>query len=101
MQYRRQLGYPPFTKLVRLEYRHAQNSRAQAAAQEMAGRINTWLHKQDHRATRMIGPAPCFFARVGGQFRWQIILRGPDPASILRGRTLEDWRVEVNPISLL
>ena len=101
MEYRRQLGYPPFTQLVRLEYRHTQNTRAQAAAQEMAAQIHTWLNKKDHRATRMIGPVPCFFARIGGQFRWQIVLRGPDPASLLRNHALGEWRVEINPISLL
>jgi len=101
LKYRRQLGYPPYTQLVRLEYRHTQNSRAQAAAQEMAAQIHTWLETQERRATRLIGPVPCFFARIGGQFRWQIVLRGPDPASLLRNRALGDWRVEINPISLL
>lgn len=101
LKYRRQLGYPPYTQLVRLEYRHTQNSRAQAAAQKMAAQIHTWLDTQDRRATRLIGPVPCFFARIGGQFRWQIVLRGPDPASLLRNRALGDWRVEINPISLL
>ncbi len=101
LKFRRQLGYPPYTQLLRLEYRHTQNARAQAAAQEMAARIHKWIDSQDRRATRVIGPVPCFFARIGGQFRWQIVLRGPDPASLLRDRDLGDWRVEVNPISLL
>jgi primosomal protein N' (replication factor Y) len=67
----------------------------------MAAHIHTWLNEQDYRATRMIGPVPCYFARIAGQFRWQIILRGPDPVSLLRDRALGDWRVEINPISLL
>jgi primosomal protein N' (replication factor Y) len=53
----------------------------------------------------MIGPVPSFFARIGGDYRWQIILRGPTPVSVLRedpvARWLIDWRVEVDPISLL
>jgi len=53
----------------------------------------------------MIGPVPCYFARVGGVYRWQIILRGSDPVPLLRERVVEnwlkDWRVEVDPISLL
>jgi primosomal protein N' (replication factor Y) (superfamily II helicase) len=53
---------------------------------------------QRHRDLR---PTPCFFARVAGSYRWQILLRGPDPASLLRGRNLGDWRVEVDPVSLL
>jgi primosomal protein N' len=53
----------------------------------------------------MIGPVPAFFAKVGGIHRWQIVLRGSDPALLLRERNVEhwlkDWRVEVDPISLL
>jgi primosomal protein N' (replication factor Y) len=53
----------------------------------------------------VIGPVPCFFAKIAGLYRWQIVLRGPDPAAILRDRLvqawLKDWRVEADPISLL
>ena len=49
----------------------------------------------------MIGPVPCFFSKLGGDYRWQIILRGSDPASFLRGHVPDHWRVEVKPVSLL
>jgi len=38
---------------------------------------------------------------VDGIYRWQIIVRGPDPVSLLRDIKLSNWRVEVDPISLL
>jgi primosomal protein N' (replication factor Y) len=101
LEHRRQLGYPPFARLVRLEHRHADPDRAEAAARELASQIKAWLASEDRRATDMIGPAPCFFARVGGLYRWQIVLRGPDPASLLRNKPLGEWRVEVDPVSLL
>ena len=44
---------------------------------------------EERRATELIGPAPCFFSRLAGLYRWQIVLRGPDPASLLRGKALE------------
>ena len=99
--FRRKLGYPPFGRLVRLEFRHAQSAAAEAAAQGMATQLRGWIADAGRRATDLIGPAPCFFARVGGMYRWQIILRGPDPASLLHKRSLAGWRVEVNPVSLL
>ncbi len=49
----------------------------------------------------LIGPVPCYFARLAGVYRWQIVLRGPDPASLLRDKPLENWRVEIDPTSLL
>jgi hypothetical protein len=38
---------------------------------------------------------------MDGEYRWQVILRGPDPASLLRGLRFDDWRIEVEPMSLL
>ena len=101
LEYRRELGYPPFGRLVRLELREADPGRAEASARRWAGKLQEWLTADDRRETTLIGPAPCFFARVNGQSRWQLILRGPDPASLLRGKNLEGVRVEVDPVSLL
>jgi primosomal protein N' (replication factor Y) len=101
LAYRRLLGYPPFSRLVRLEFRHANPDQAEAEARRLAAQLRTWLEAEDRRATEIIGPAPCFFSRLAGQARWQIVLRGPDPASLLRGRSLEKWQVEVDPVSLL
>jgi len=44
---------------------------------------------------------PCFFTRLYGRYRWQIILKGQDPAELLRNRPLTDWIIEVDPPSLL
>jgi primosomal protein N' (replication factor Y) len=101
LEYRRQLHYPPFSQLVRLEYRHREAERAQAYAEAMAGQIRNWIIEEDRQETELVGPTPCFFSRLAGVYRWQLVLRGPDPASLVRGRNLGDWRVEVNPPSLL
>ncbi|MFZ3078917.1 MAG: replication restart helicase PriA [Bellilinea sp.] len=98
---RREIGYPPFSRLVRLEYRHAEAQKAQTAAQRMAVQVEDWLREGGYGSTELIGPAPSFFAKQNGLYRWQIVLRGPDPAAALRGRNLGDWRVEVDPQSLL
>jgi primosomal protein N' (replication factor Y) len=101
MEYRRRLGYPPYTQLVRLEYRHQYFNKAEMAAQSLASQIRQWIEAEDRRATQMIGPTPCFFSRIAGWYRWQIILRGPNPVSLLRGRQINDWRIEENPQNLL
>jgi hypothetical protein len=50
---------------------------------------------------------PCFFNRVSGTYRWQVILRAPDPLAILGRHTLPSasggisYRVEVDPPDLL
>jgi primosomal protein N' (replication factor Y) len=99
--YRRRLGYPPFAQLVRLEFRHSDPELAEREAKNLASKIRSWLEADDRRATQMAGPVPCFYARIAGLYRWQIVLRGPAPASLLRGKQLGEWLVEVNPPNLL
>jgi primosomal protein N' (replication factor Y) len=101
LQARRSMGYPPFARLVRLEYRHLRAEQAEAVAHKLAAQLQAWIEEERSGATEIIGPAPCFYARLGGQYRWQIVLRGPDPAALLRGRIPEGWRIETNPPSLL
>lgn len=97
----RRLNYPPFVQVARLEYRHHNNAKAEQTALQLAARLQTWLDEEGRRATQLTGPTPCFFSRVAGQYRWQIVLKGADPAAVLRGRAMDDWRIEINPPSLL
>ncbi len=99
--YRRQLGYPPFTQIVRLEFRHTDPYKAEQQARRLGAQIQRWIQEEKRSSTEVIGPAPCFYARIGGLYRWQIVIRGPDPVSLLRGRNIKEWRIEVNPPSLL
>ncbi len=100
---RRGMGYPPFTRLVRLLYRHLDNETARQAAADMAERLREEIAAQGRRATSLIGPVPCFFARLGGVYRWHVIVRGPQPESIVRPLLPlpDNWRVEIEPVSLL
>jgi primosomal protein N' (replication factor Y) len=87
--------------LVRLEYRHRDPITAEEEANKLAAEIKNLLITENRKQTTLIGPVPCFFAKVDGTYRWQIVLRGPEPASLLRGKELRGWRVEVEPVSLL
>jgi primosomal protein N' (replication factor Y) len=111
---RRKLGYPPFTRLLRLEYRHAEAGQAEKEARRMAAQVQRWIDEDDFTATHIIGPAPCFYARQAGLYRWQIVLRGPDPLRLLSGRMHNrqgldmlrragagSWSIEVDPMNLL
>lgn len=103
---RQRIGYPPFSRLLRVTVSHADAQTASDSALLVAQQLQRWIELEEHHATEIIGPAPCFFARQGGQYRWQIILRGPNPPDVLRGHTLEtlsgaSLRIEVDPPSLL
>ncbi|MBV6401026.1 MAG: primosomal protein N' [Anaerolineales bacterium] len=97
LENRKRLGYPPFARLVRLEFR----SGDQASAEKEAKRVGERLSVISGKSSTVIGPVPCFFSKVAGLYRWQIILRGSNPKELLRDVKLDGWRIEVDPISLL
>ncbi|MFN8426867.1 MAG: hypothetical protein U0X87_11505 [Anaerolineales bacterium] len=82
---------------MRLELREANQASAEKEAKRVAEKLST-VHRP---SSAVIGPVPCFFFKVAGLYRWQIVLRGSDPKEILRDVKLDGWRVEVDPISLL
>jgi primosomal protein N' (replication factor Y) len=84
-----------------MEFRHVRADAAESQALAMASKLAGWIESGDRRETTIIGPVPCFFSRLNGLYRWQIVLRGPNPVSLLRGKNLGGWRVEVDPSSLL
>ncbi len=98
---RKRLSYPPFSQLVRLLYTHTDESKCAEDARNMASRIQEIVNKQGRKSTEIIGPSQCFYTRRNRKYRWQIILRGPDPVSLLRGVKLIGWQAEVNPPALL
>jgi primosomal protein N' (replication factor Y) (superfamily II helicase) len=101
LEFRKRLSYPPFTRLARLELRNSNAAKVESDARALADQILEWIKEGEHRASEIIGPVPCFFSRQNGLYRWQIILRSPDPGAILRGRSLGDWKLEIDPVSLL
>ena len=66
LEQRRRLGYPPFSRLVRLEFRHQDASTARTEAQKLAGKLGGLLVSTPSTSLTMIGPVPSFFAKIGG-----------------------------------
>jgi primosomal protein N' (replication factor Y) len=97
LEQRKRLGYPPFARLVRLELRGQDSASTEKEARRVAEKLSTI----NHQPLTIIGPVPCFFSKVAGFYRWQVILRGSNPSELLRGIKLDNWRVEVDPVSLL
>ncbi len=98
---RRQLGYPPFGRLVALRF----SSRDRRRCRVEAERLGQWLQAEIQRLglrASLIGPAPCFFSRVQGRYRWQIVVRAAEPLALLGDLLLPPgWQVDVDPVSLL
>jgi primosomal protein N' (replication factor Y) len=67
---RRQLNYPPFSRMVVLEFRGVHLKETETAAEKAAAKIRSRL-----RAIAVLGPAPAVIARLLGKFRFQIVLK--------------------------
>ena len=98
---REQHGYPPFGRLARLIGRDRSLARIEAAAHEVAAQLRGRIRAERASSTDIIGPAPCFFGRVARQHRWQVVLRGPNPAALMNIEVPSGWWIELDPLSLL
>lgn len=108
LAYRRQSGYPPFSKLIRVEFRSRMLEAARSAAESSAALFQSWIDSEGLNSTSLIGPVPCFYNRLNGIHRWQVIIRGPDPRRLFTERAAASWqprgveiKVTVDPASLL
>jgi primosomal protein N' (replication factor Y) len=102
LAFRREHDYPPYRRLVRLEYRHRKPERARLAAERLAETLRATLVARGLPPEDLIGPAPAFFAKRRDLYRWQIVLRAEDPAELLRQVEIPGgWRVDIDPVSVL
>jgi primosomal protein N' (replication factor Y) (superfamily II helicase) len=102
LDFRRRHRYPPFSRLARFVFRHADEaicaregealSRAVALAAQHAG-----LDDLD-----IMGPTPCFAAKMRDLYQWQLIIRSGDLDAVLRHiRVPPAWTIDVDPVSML
>ena len=107
LEQRAQLGFPPFARLVRLVFRSKNEKTAETGAAGAASILKELIPAD----SELMGPAECPLALIAGNYRHQIILRGPNvqPLSLAVRRFIEDYKplqslyveIDVDPVSLL
>jgi len=99
---RREGGYPPFKRLARLIFTGSGADRARREAERMAKALRMHVARRGEPGVEIVGPAPCFYRRLRGQYRWHILLRASQPEELLRPLYLPlGWRVDIDPLDLL
>jgi primosomal protein N' (replication factor Y) len=94
---RRRFGYPPFGRLALLSTQAKKIETVERRSRELAARLRAAAGDD----AEVLGPAPAFAAKRGGNYRGQIVLRG-EPERVLGRVTLSDeWTVDVDPMTLL
>jgi primosomal protein N' (replication factor Y) len=97
---RRIFGSPPFGRLVKLTVGVEDPKAAEAEAHALADRLRARAAERGSDVV-VVGPAPAYIARRGGRWRWNLLLRGAAPASLLDGGLDAPWSVDVDPDSTL
>jgi primosomal protein N' (replication factor Y) len=104
LAFRREHQYPPVRRLARLIYWHKKLDAVKNETARMADVLRQRVAQMGLEAEwiGIIGPAPAFFARHRGYYRWHILVRAPDPAQLIHGLDIPfGWRVDIDPMSLL
>ena len=101
INYRHQLRNPPFTRLARLVYSHTNDVLCQRETERLKQRLTSEIESRGIDNISLIGPAPAFIHRLRGRFRWQLILRGAEPATLLSQIPIPPgWTVDIDPVGL-
>jgi primosomal protein N' (replication factor Y) len=107
MEFRRTMGYPPVTALVNVIVRAGDAAKGAAEAEALAGVLRAAARGR----YRVLGPAHAPLARLRGEHRFQVLLKGHRPAMREAVREALDARhggqrwpgvsVDVDPLSVL
>jgi len=85
-RFREELRYPPFWRLNVVRIQGMDLAKVQNAAQMLKARAHQ-LKKRDASAWEsfeILGPAPCPLAKLRNQFRYQLLIKGPEASSMSR-----------------
>jgi primosomal protein N' (replication factor Y) (superfamily II helicase) len=102
LAFRRLHNYPPFSRIVRLLYRHLDSVESENAALQLADDLAREADRSGFKNVEILGPTPAFVARIRGYYQWQLVLRGPDaqPLAACAG-IAPGWLIDVDPLSMI
>ena len=101
MDFRKEAGNPPYSKLIRLLYTHVNNDRCQGSAVRLHRMMTRQRDEWGLSDIDLLGPTPAYPPRLRGQYRWHLVLRGVEPRLLLDKVAIPPgWVVDVDPVAL-
>lgn len=107
IELRRELAYPPFSKLIRIIFSFRTKESGGRIIKSIANRIK----RLDHKGITILGPAPAPIEKIRSLWRWHLVLKGGDSKKLRRTaaaivdkvRDIKEVKidVDVDPINLL
>lgn len=99
---KRQLSnFPPFTYMLLLTCSYKSESLAVKKSSEMLNKIKSIGNAH---GLEILGPAPAFYERLGGGYRWQILIKSKKRSnfeSIINIVPNKNWQVDIDPFSII
>jgi primosomal protein N' (replication factor Y) len=92
---RKDLDWPPFVQVVRLMKSSANATKLRENADKLCEKIKKMIPDAE------VNCSPAFFSRLRGEYRYQILIRGEEINKKLVPKELEDWTIDVDPMSML
>lgn len=107
LEQRRLLGYPPFSRLLRIVFRSKDQTKCETAIEAFAAQ----LKKNLPSTAQLLGPSECCIAVIAGNSRFQVLLKNKTITSLQRAvrDTLAAYKVhntvyveiDVDPVTVL
>jgi len=107
LSFRRELGYPPFSRLIRIII----NFRKKEGIEEAMGVLSKKVREMVTGGVEILGPSKAPIEKIRSRYRWHIILRGGQQAMLrkkvseilqclnkMRGMSVD---IDVDPVNLL
>ena len=112
-EFRRSLNYPPFAKLINLRFDGPKAEEVEKRARSVAAQLRQLQAREPkfNPGIEVLGPAAAPIEKLRDRFRWQLLLKGKNSASLLdfashARRLSPDGRagrlqIDVDPYSML
>jgi primosomal protein N' (replication factor Y) len=102
MEFRREAGYPPYRPLIRLLWSGDSAAQGRDASEQYGRMLHERVRREGQLDVEVVGPAPAFFARLRGKYRYHILVRGHGGRELLASYPPPPhWRIDVDPLDLL
>ncbi|NIS60521.1 MAG: primosomal protein N' [Proteobacteria bacterium] len=115
LRFRKELGYPPFSRLINIRIEATSQNRAVKSSEEMGEWGRKLLKKRFYgTGIEILGPSPAPLVKIKGKYRYQMLIKGTRVKPLHRfveelvGETKKRWPVrgigltiDVDPISVM
>jgi len=81
LEYRKQLNYPPFSKLARIVFRSRKEEKAKEKSFVVAEKLKE-ITKTNGNHLEIFGPSPAPVTKINNMFRWHLLLRSQNHSHI-------------------